>query len=72
MSKKAKKQKKGVGRKKKKTGAAGWIFWAVLTTLNLLISIALRISDRKKVIAAVQQDERFSVLYSGEKSTKTL
>ena len=72
MSKNVKKQKKGAGRKKKKSGAAGWIFWAVLTTLNLIITVVMRISDRKQVLTVVQQDERFSVLYSGEKTTKTL
>ena len=49
-----------------------WIFWAILTTLNLIISIVMRISDRKDAISAIQKDEQLSLLYTGEKSTKTL
>ncbi|MGN0479712.1 MAG: hypothetical protein ACI4GO_09795 [Hominenteromicrobium sp.] len=56
-------------RKKKKLG--GWILLSVLTTLNLLLSLLLRISDRKRVLQAVQEDERLSLLYTGEKTTKT-
>lgn len=65
---------KGVGRagsgKKKRLG--GWILVMVLTTLNLLISIMLRISDRKMAMQAIQQDEKLSLLYTGEKTTKSV
>ncbi|MBP3704579.1 MAG: hypothetical protein J6I98_03500 [Clostridia bacterium] len=72
MSKKAAKgrARRGAGRKKKRLG--GWIFWAVLTALNLVLSLAMRIADRKMAVAAIQQDEKFSLLYTGEKTTKTL
>lgn len=56
--------------KKKRLG--GWILVTVLTTLNLLISIMLRISDRKMAIQAIQQDEKLSLLYTGEKTTKSV
>lgn len=65
--------KRGAGRadarKKKRLG--GWILVTVLTTLNLLLSFLLRVSDRKRVLEAVRQDERLSLLYTGEKTTKT-
>lgn len=67
-------KRKGTGRagnsKKKRLG--GWILVTVLTTLNLLISIMLRISDRKMAIQAIQQDEKLSLLYTGEKTTKSV
>ena len=72
MSKKA---AKGKGRKKslmKKIKLHSWIFWAVLTTLNLIISVVMRISDRKDTLTAIQKDEQLTLLYTGEKTTKTL
>ncbi|MBQ2668196.1 MAG: hypothetical protein IJF56_06180 [Clostridia bacterium] len=75
MSKKAEKGKKGAGRKNsfmKKIKLHSWIFWAVLTTLNLIISVIMRVSDRKDAITAIQKDEKLSLLYTGEKTTKNL
>lgn len=64
---------KGRGRadthKKKKLG--GWILLSVLTTLNLLLSVLLRISDRRRVLQVIEKDGQLSVLYTGEKTTKT-
>lgn len=68
-----KKKATGAGRKrKKKVKLASWIFWAVLTALNLIISILMRVADRKNAVAAIRQDDRLSLLYTGEKTTKTL
>ena len=56
-------------RKKKKLG--GWILLSVLTLINLLLSVLMRISDRKETLRAIERDGRFSVLFDGEKTTKT-
>ena len=67
--------KSGLGRGKKRTKkarAGKWIFFAVITTLNLIISVLMRISDRKNAIAAIKKDENLSLLYTGEKTTKIL
>ncbi len=64
---------KGAGRKRNKKVKLGrWIFFAVLTFLNLIISIVMRISVRKNAVSAIQKDDRLSLLYTGEKTTKTL
>ena len=71
MSKKA--VKYGVGRKRHKKAKTGrWIFLSILTLLNVFLSIMMRIADRKNAVAAVQQDEKISLLYTAEKSTKNL
>ena len=63
----------GDGRRRVKKAKAGkWIFWSVLTALNLLVSIFVRIADRKNAIAAIQKDEEISLLYTGKKTTKIL
>ena len=64
---------RGVGRKRKKKAKIGrWIFWAVLTTLNLILSFMMRVADRKNAVSAIQQDDKLSLLYRAEKTTKTL
>ena len=64
---------KGAGRKRSKKVKLGrWIFFAVLTFLNLIISIMMRIYDRKNAVSAIEKDDRLSLLYTGEKTTKTL
>ena len=67
--------KKNVGRgrgRAKKRRVGRWIFWSVLTALNLILSVLMRIADRKNAIAAIQKDEELAVLYTGKKTTKTL
>lgn len=44
---------------------------SVLTTLNLLLSIALRISDRKRVLQAIEQEDNVKLLYAQEKTTQS-
>lgn len=44
---------------------------SILTALNLLLSIALRISDRKRTLQAIRELDKLTVLYTGEKTTKT-
>ncbi len=64
---------RGAGRKRSKKVKLGqWIFFAVLTFLNLIISIMMRIYDRKNAVSAIRKDDRLSLLYTGEKTTKTL
>lgn len=50
--------------------SAGLVFAAVLTLINLILSLLLRISDRKRVLTAIANDDRVSLLYFGEKTTK--
>ena len=68
MSKKA--AGRGRGRKNVKLGR--WIFFGILTLFNVILSVLMRIADRKNAVAAIQQDEKLSLLYTGEKTTKTL
>lgn len=68
MSKKAAGRSRG--RKNVKLGR--WIFFGILTLLNVILSVLMRIADRKNAVAAIQQDEKLSLLYTGEKTTKTL
>ena len=69
----SKPQGRGAGRKRRKKAKIGrWIFWAVLTSLNLIVSIMMRIADRKNAVSAIQKDDRLSLLYTAEKTTKTL
>ena len=44
---------------------------SILTALNLLLSIALRVSDRKRTLQAIRESDKLTVLYTGEKTTKT-
>ena len=44
---------------------------SVLTTLNLLLSIVLRISDRKRVLQAIEQEDNVKLLYAQEKTTQS-
>lgn len=63
----------GAGRKRGRKAKTGqWIFFSILTLLNLIVSIAIRVSDRKNVVSAIKEDDRLSLLYTGEKTTKTL
>lgn len=63
---------KGSGRRapNKKAHVGQWIFLALITTVNLILSILLRIADRKAALQAIQNDDKVSVLYFGEKETK--
>ena len=65
--------KKGAGRKRaKKAKLLKWIFLSILTLLNILLSVLMRIADRKNAVAAIQHDEEISLLYTAKKTTKTL
>ena len=41
------------------------------TALNLLVSLALRASDRKQALQAIRNEEKLTLLYTGEKTTET-
>ena len=64
--------KKATGRGRKNVKLGRWIFFGILTLLNVILSVLMRIADRKNAVAAIQQDEKLSLLYTGEKTTKTL
>lgn len=61
----------GRGRPPRKRSNAGLVFASVLTLINLILSFLLRISDRKRVLTAISNDDKVSLLYFGEKTTKT-
>lgn len=48
------------------------IFVCVLTTINVLASLAVRIYDRKQIVKAVQNPETFKTVVVEEKTTKEL
>ena len=58
--------------KKRKAGKKGAFLWtvtAIATLISTVLSVITRISDRKLAMAAVQEDEKLSLLYFGEKKT---
>ena len=71
----SKAQRNGAGRrdpeKLKRQKRRDRLFLAFLTFLNFLLALIVRIADRKSVIKAVKQDDKFAVLFE-EKTTKSL
>lgn len=65
--------KRGVRRAaaKKNKRLGRWIFAMILTLLNVILSILMRISDRKQTLQAIRESDKLTVLYTGEKTTKT-
>ena len=43
----------------------------IASILNLLVSLALRASDRKQALQAIRNEEKLTLLYTGEKTTET-
>lgn len=64
-------RQRGAGRIPRKRSHAGLVFAALLMFVNLLLSLFLRVSDRRQVLHAIENDEKASLLYFGEKTTKT-
>ncbi len=62
----------GRGRRARNGDDRHLLLFGIITFLNLLLSIAIRVSDRKLAISAIQNDDELSVLYKGKKTTKTL
>ena len=56
-------------RKKRRNRA--FLIASILTALNLLVSLALRASDRKQALQAIRNEEKLTLLYTGEKTTET-
>lgn len=59
------------GRRKRKASTGGKLLLAVVTFLNLALSLVLAIYRRREIICAVQQDASVQLLVQ-EKTTRTL
>lgn len=57
-----------VARKKRRNRE--FLIASILTALNLLVSLALRASDRKQALQAIRDEEKLTLLYTAEKTTK--
>lgn len=55
---------------RKKCRNREFLIASILTALNLLVSLALRASDRKQALQAIRDEERLTLLYTAEKTTK--
>lgn len=55
---------------RKKRRNREFLIASILTALNLLVSLALRASDRKQALQAIRDEERLTLLYTAEKTTK--
>lgn len=56
---------------RKKRRNREFLIASILTALNLLVSLALRASDRKQALQAIRNEEKLTLLYTGEKTTET-
>ena len=56
---------------RKKRRNLEFLIASILTALNLLVSLALRASDRKQALQAIRNEEKLTLLYTGEKTTET-
>lgn len=56
---------------RKKRRNREFLIASILTALNLLVSLALRASDRKQALQAIRDEEKLTLLYTGEKTTET-
>lgn len=55
---------------REKRGKKLWALTAVCALLNTLISVLMRISDRKLALAAIRKDDQLSLLYFDGKRTE--
>ncbi len=55
---------------KKKTGNGTKIVICVFTLINVILSIIVRIYDRKEIIRAVKEDDKIKTIVYKEKTTK--
>lgn len=56
---------------RRRSGTAGKIFLALITFLNLLLSLLLAVQRRQEVLNAVRENEKVKVLLTAQKETKT-
>lgn len=56
---------------KRKSGTGEKIFLAVVTFLNLLLSLILAVVRRQEIIHAVQENEDVKVLLTSKRETKS-
>ena len=55
---------------RKKRRNREFLIASILTALNLLVSLALRASDRKQALQAIRNEEKLTLLYTGEKNDR--
>ena len=59
-------------KQKKKSGTAAKIVICVFTLINVILSIIVRIYDRKEIIKAISDDDKVKAIIVKEKTTKTV
>ena len=59
-------------KQKKKSSTAAKIVICVFTLINVILSIIVRIYDRKEIIKAISDDDKVKAIIVKEKTTKTV
>lgn len=65
-------KKPEAGRGKKKSGNGVKLAICILTLINFILGILLKIHDRKEIIRAVEGDDQVKTLLITEKTTREL